>query len=355
LGQTSSLTSTAVSSGTSPYSYQWLEEAPGASSYSAISGATSPSYSFVTSGSTAVGSWNFELKVTDSASTPLVVESTPTSVMVNSALIAPTASAPSAVDQGQTISLTSTSVSTGTSPYLYQWFSMAPSAGSYTAISGAISSIFNSVTSGSTTTGSWSFILQVTDATGASVNSTAVPAAVNPPLSAPAVSASSNEINAGQTSTLSSATMTTGSAPYSYQWFEKLSGEVYTMVGGNSASFDFVTSGSTTIGSWSFILQVTDATGASVNSTDTDILVQVAPTIVPTPTPTPVHTPTPTASPSPKPTPTASPTESPTASPSPTPSQSSSAGVVTYAVIGVVIALVIVGVVVVLIRRKHKP
>ena len=65
-GQTSTLTSAAVSTGTSPYSYQWLEKAPGGS-YSSISGATSSSYSFVTSGSTTIGSWRFELQVTDSA------------------------------------------------------------------------------------------------------------------------------------------------------------------------------------------------------------------------------------------------------------------------------------------------
>ena len=66
VGQSMTFTATA-SGGTSPYTYQWLDKAPSASSYSAISGATSSSYSFATTGSTATGVWSFELQVNDSA------------------------------------------------------------------------------------------------------------------------------------------------------------------------------------------------------------------------------------------------------------------------------------------------
>ena len=48
-GQTSTLSVTGLSGGTTPYSYQWLQKIPGAGSYSNISGATSSSYSFDTS------------------------------------------------------------------------------------------------------------------------------------------------------------------------------------------------------------------------------------------------------------------------------------------------------------------
>ena len=92
-GQNSTLSSSAVSTGTSPYSYQWLMKAPGAGSYSSIGGATSTSYSFATSGSTTTGVWSFELQVRDSANVPVVVTSNGASVTVNSALAAPTASA----------------------------------------------------------------------------------------------------------------------------------------------------------------------------------------------------------------------------------------------------------------------
>ena len=54
---------------------------------------------------------------------------------MNSALVAPTVSASlSTISQGQTSSLNSTSVTTGTSPYTYQWLQKAPGAGSYLSI-----------------------------------------------------------------------------------------------------------------------------------------------------------------------------------------------------------------------------
>jgi outer membrane protein assembly factor BamB/protocatechuate 3,4-dioxygenase beta subunit len=89
----------------------------------------------------------------------------------------------------------------------------------------------------------------------------------------PTLSASMGTINQGQTSILTATTVSTGTSPYSYQWFEKAPGGSYVMVGTNSASFDFVTSSSTTTGSWSFILQVTDSTSAVVNSTEVTVTV----------------------------------------------------------------------------------
>ncbi len=93
------------------------------------------------------------------------VQSLAVSVTVNSALVAPTVMpTPSTINQGQTSSLTSTAVSTGTSPYTYQWLQKAPS-GSYVNVGTNLAS-FSFVTSGSTVTGVWSFELQVTDSAG---------------------------------------------------------------------------------------------------------------------------------------------------------------------------------------------
>ena len=55
------------------------------------------------------------------------------------------------------------------------------------------------------------------------------------------------------------------------------------MVGSNSASFSFATSASTAVGSWSFILQVTDNTGAAVNATAASVTVNSALTVNITP------------------------------------------------------------------------
>ena len=96
-----------------------MVEAPGDSSFSVITGATSSSYDFVTGSSTLSGTWSFEVTVTDSASVPVTVTSNAVSVTVNSALVAPTASANhGTVNKGQTSSLTSSAVASGTGPTL---------------------------------------------------------------------------------------------------------------------------------------------------------------------------------------------------------------------------------------------
>jgi outer membrane protein assembly factor BamB len=82
-GLISYLNSSAVTTGTPPYTYQWFSEAPGASYYSSIGGANSSSYWFMTSTSTATGSWGFILQVKDS--TGATVNSTAATVLVNSA------------------------------------------------------------------------------------------------------------------------------------------------------------------------------------------------------------------------------------------------------------------------------
>ncbi len=182
-------------------------------------------------------------------------------------LAAPTLTAtPGTVDQGQTSGLTSSSVTTGASPYVYQWFEKAPN-GSYVPV-GTNSANFSFVTSGATATGSWSFILQVTDNTGAAVNSSEVSVTVNFALVAPTVSASLSTVDQGQSSSLSSTGVTTGASPYTYQWLLKTpdAGSYSAIRGAASPSYTFTTSNSTTTGTWSFELQVTDSAGAVVTS-----------------------------------------------------------------------------------------
>ena len=102
------------------------------------------------------------------------------SVISTSVLVAPTVTAtPGTVDQGQNSSLTSSSVTTGTSPYTYQWLAEAPDASSYSWISGATSSNYSFATTGSTNNGTWSFELQVTDNIGQQVTSNATSVTVN--------------------------------------------------------------------------------------------------------------------------------------------------------------------------------
>jgi hypothetical protein len=257
VGQSTTFTATA-SGGSGSLSFQWYVN-------SVLQSAATSSFTYTAS---ATGIFTIYVQVTDSASTPVTVKSNSATVNVNSALVAPTASAsPATVDQGHTSSLTSTAVTTGTSPYTYQWLEEAPGATSYSDV-GTSSASFSFATTASTSTGVWSFELQVTDSTGAVVTSSAVTVKVDPALAAPTVTATPTTVARGQTSSLTSTTVTTGSGGYTYQWLEEAPGaHSYSAISGaTSSSYSFVTSSSTSTGTWHFELRVTDSTGASVTS-----------------------------------------------------------------------------------------
>ncbi|MDE1870157.1 MAG: hypothetical protein KGH71_04200, partial [Candidatus Micrarchaeota archaeon] len=128
-GGTATITATAPTTGTSPYTYQWLEEAPGAGSYTNSADCASPTTltcSFATTTSTTTGTYSFEIKVTDSASTPATATSGAVTVTVNTAgaALSVTGNVINAtIYAGQQIALNSTA-SGGTAPYTYQWFNL---------------------------------------------------------------------------------------------------------------------------------------------------------------------------------------------------------------------------------------
>ena len=96
VGQSFTLSSS-VSSGTSPYTYQWY------SGTTAISGATSSSYS--TSESTS-GSYTFYVNVTDFVT--YKVKSNVLTIIVDSALTASISSSKNPIDYGQSVTFTGT-------------------------------------------------------------------------------------------------------------------------------------------------------------------------------------------------------------------------------------------------------
>jgi YVTN family beta-propeller protein len=235
---------------------------------SVISDSTNAVVATVSVGSEPMGvaydSGKSEIFVTNSGSSNIsVLSDHPT-------LVAPSvSSSPSTVDQGQTSSLRSTAVTTGVPPYTYQWFSEALGASSYSPIGGATSSSYNFVTSTSTATGSWTFILQVTDNTGAAVNSTAVTVTVNGALSV-TISPTSVRMNVSK-SQLFTATVSKGTSPYSYQWY--LNGSAVS--GATSASWTFTPSST---GYYTVYVAVTDATSAfAISNTSTVTVITVVP------------------------------------------------------------------------------
>ena len=168
------------------------------------------------------------------------------------------------------------SASGGTTPYTYQWYLNESLVGTNST----------SYTFNASSVGSFSLYVNVTDSetVPVTVESNTAAITVDSVLVAPSVTPTPPVVDQGQTSSLSSSSVTTGAPPYTYQWCEKAYGGSYVTVGTNSTSCSFVTSGSTATGSWSFILQVTDSTGAAVNSTAATVTVNSAPTVSVSPT-----------------------------------------------------------------------
>ncbi len=252
-GQIQTFTATA-SGGSGTINYQWHLDG------SAV-GTNTASYSYTASGT----SYTVSCKVTDSASTPVISPASNTvTITVNSALVAPTVTpTPGTVDQGQASSLTSTAVTTGTSPYTYQWLEKAPGE-SYVTV-GSNSGSFSFATSGSTATGSWSFILQVTDNTGVAVNSTAVSVTVNPAPTVSIAPVGPVTLDAGQAQTFT-ASASGGTGTLTYQWSLNDS-----PVGSNSNTYIF----SESAGSYSITCTVTDSASEPASAASNAVSVTV--------------------------------------------------------------------------------
>lgn len=204
----------------------------------------------------------------------------PTVTVTSPPFIPPTISASTTVINNGQVSFISQlmGVSGGMPPYTYQWL-QAFDGGSFSPVAGANGSDFIFSPTPSNPIGMWSFKLNVTDSSSLpqTVTSNTVDVLLNSALVAPQVTATPQTVVQTQPSTLDSSQVITGTSPYTYQWFRQAPGDVYTAVGGNSPSYSFP--GSTTVGSWLFLLQVTDGTGASVNSSASTVTVITTPVL----------------------------------------------------------------------------
>lgn len=248
------VSATIPSDGTPDYTWSWLVSVDGAgfsttglclvgSGSGALPGATetcSIAPGSLTGGST----YDFEVAVADSASTPEQATSTTSStVTVSSALTppsTPTVSA-SALDQDQTLTVTSLLPATGTPTYAWAWL-VAVNGGTYAtasvcavpsgngATAGATESC--SVPGGSLAAGStYAFELQTTDLASLPETATSSPSArvaVGSALTAastPSVTAAA--LDQDQPLTVTSVLPVTGSAPYTWSWSVSVNGAPY--------------------------------------------------------------------------------------------------------------------------------
>ena len=282
-------------------------------------GADGPNYSYNAITAT---THSVTCKVTDSASTPATSPSSNTvTIKVNSAMSIPSTNvSPITIDQGQSSTFSVTSLSNGTAPYSYLWLQKAPGAKNFTAITDATSSHYSFSTTTSTSIGNWMFEIQITDTASAVITSTPFSLTVNSQLAAPSASNSYIALKQGETANLNISAFTTGTSPYTFQWYSKVGSNPYSILfNATSSNFAFPTTTSTNLGEWSFLIQITDGTGNSVNSTVVLVTIE-APSPSPTPTLTPssnetpdltddkstetppIATPVPTATPFPTPT-----------------------------------------------------
>ncbi|MGA2386083.1 MAG: protease pro-enzyme activation domain-containing protein [Candidatus Bathyarchaeia archaeon] len=302
-GQSSTLSvSRDISGGTSTFLYQWYAAALGGG-FSPVGSPSSSAttYVFSPSVSTSAGAYQFELQVADSASSPDTAVSNVVTVTVNPALSVSVSPSTWTMDVGQSKSFTANPTGGSGNYTSYQWY-----------VNGTASTMPFTPASA----GNYTLTVAVTDSLGlTSAQSTSRLVTVNSALVAPSASPTLGTLTQGQTSSLTSTAVTSGTPTYMYQWFSEAPGtSSYTLISGaSSSSYNFVTSTSTSAGTWSFILQVTDNTGAAVNSTAATVTVDV-----PSSTPAPTSTATPLASPSPTPAPTQTPLPSPTPTQEPT-------------------------------------
>jgi hypothetical protein len=287
-GQSATLTTiTSFSGGTSPYTCQWLEEAPGAVSYNNLgssftSGCTTSSEPSIPSGAlSATGMWYFELNVTDSSGMPATVTSNAATITVSGALAAGpiTPSVPS-IDAGQSVTLNS-QPSGGATPYSVTWYTAAGA--------GACSTSDISVSTGltfspsPTTSTYYCYIVTDSESPPVSVASSTDLVTVNPALTPPKISVSPTTIGKGQSAKLSVKTpFKGGTSPYTCQWLKKSpTATSFTALGGSfmagcttSSKPSRSTGALTMLGTWTFELQVKDAAGAKVVSSPVKLTVK---------------------------------------------------------------------------------
>jgi hypothetical protein len=167
--------------GTPPYYYQWYTGSSCASGM-AIEGATTQSYP--TGTLETVGTYSYSVRVTDgSVGTPAASACGSAEVEVNPALASPLVSAsPLSVLKGKNSTL-SGSFSGGTPAYVCQWLQEAPGGAGYAVLGSSFSCsagvTLRMPTPALSTTGTWSFELEVADSTGASVTSNAATVSVS--------------------------------------------------------------------------------------------------------------------------------------------------------------------------------
>jgi hypothetical protein len=260
------------SGGTSTFKAKFFNESDsGGVTFNTIPGATSPTtntFIVLTPGAHTGYTWNGI--VIDSAYSPLTKTSLDLHIGVNSALTDTPSISPSAptIDSGQSVTLSESGVSGGTTPYTYNWFT-GSGCGTANIISGQVG---GSISVSPTTTNSYSVnVIDSASTPANSVCSSVDTVSVNTALSVPSLTGTSS-LNNGLIQTLSG-TWNYGTPPFTVQFYNESKPGIFNTLGSATSpstnSFLAYAVGSTQSFTWNFI--VTDSSYLSAvtrNSVD---------------------------------------------------------------------------------------
>ncbi|EQB66282.1 MAG: putative membrane protein [Thermoplasmatales archaeon I-plasma] len=279
-GESSTLVANSLSGGLPPYTGQWMVEQPGFQSFIDLgnSFAVNPndlSTSTVSTGILSVtGTWLFELEVKDSSSE--VAYSNIMTITVNQPLSVVLSSSSSQTDVGGSLTFANTTEG-GTLPFTYS-YSVTPNSGFTESTSPGNTFTFNSP-------GTYTVKLVVEDATG-SISSSTVVINVN---SSPTISVQpqSYSIDPEQSFNQLSSTVSEGTGPYNWQWYEGTPGTGSPVQNGGSGAGQVATFSPTQGGSYYVVFK--DSTGATVTSLAAKVTVFSPPYIIVTPSTTTIY------------------------------------------------------------------
>ncbi|MEY2882102.1 MAG: hypothetical protein RLZZ15_4482, partial [Verrucomicrobiota bacterium] len=250
-----SATFTAVASGTAPLSYQWYR------GVSAISGATSASYTIASAQTSDAASYT--VVVTNSAGT---ATSNAATLTVTTPAVAPAITAqPANVAVNTGGSATFAVTASGTAPLTYQWTKNSA------AISGATNASYTLATVSAADAGSYACV--VTNSAG-TATSNAATLTVTTAVVAPTIAASPASLTVAAGATASFTVVANGTAPLTYQWTKNSAA----ISGATNASYTL--SATQTSDAGNFSCTVTNAAGSATSAIAalTIVTAAVAPT-----------------------------------------------------------------------------
>jgi hypothetical protein len=239
---------------------------------------TSNTITFSTS-SFQTGTYTANVVIEDSATTQMIATNSLTFIVTNSPIVTINPSSTNSIDQGQSVSFTS-SVSGGTSPYTYQWYSGASS--TCTSDTTTLGTLTTQYVSPSTNT---YYCLKVTDANSKVGYSIPTEILVNPPLTVPSITPQLSQYDLGNNVTLT-ASWSGGTKPYAINWtlfkgFGKITNILINSYNSNSNTIIFPTNNFIGTGTFNENISVYDASNpiSYTNSTNATIIINQDPSI----------------------------------------------------------------------------